>query len=101
MNKRLIAVYAALAVLAGLSYWQTRDYLWSTPLGYIVVSNLTLNYVLTACIAGGLVGWLSWNRLFRRLRTAPRLALTLVAALFASGLWLVLVSAGGYEIRWH
>ena len=99
MNKKYVAIYLLLSVATIASYVTTRSYLISTPLGYIVISNLTLNYVLLAVVVGGFSGWISWTRLFRKWQPILRVALTLLTTVFTSGLWLMVVSIGGYQLR--
>ncbi len=97
-----IRYWIAYPVLTGLTIWAyyvTRDYLWSTPLGLITVSNLTLNYVLTAGVFGGVGGWLAWNKLFVKWPKMVRTMLTFVTSLIAALVWLMIVSAGGYEVK--
>ena len=94
-----ITVYTALTALVVLAYVTTREYLISTPLGYVIVSNLTLNYVLFTFLLGGVAGWLAWTRLFKRWGTFYRVALTMLACLFVAGLWLVVAQMGGYKLR--
>ena len=99
MSKKYVAIYVLLAAATVIAYITTRSYLISTPLGYIVISNLTLNYVLLAIMVGGFSGWISWTRLFRKWQPVLRLALTLLTTVFTSGLWLIIVSIGGYQLR--
>lgn len=99
MSKKYVALYTALAAFTVLAYITTRSYLISTPLGYVIVSNLTLNYVLFTFLLGGVAGWLSWTKLFKKWPALLRTALTLLVTLFTSGLWLVIISLGGYKIR--
>ena len=100
MNKRAwVYIYVVVAALAAAAYATTRSYLISTPISNIVVSNLTANYVLVACLTGGIAGWLSWSRLFKN-NALLRLVTTFACALLVSILWLTVMSTiGGYKIR--
>jgi len=94
-----IPLYVALAVLVVLSYITTREYLISTPIGYIVVSNLTLNYVLFTFLLGGVAGWMSWTKLFAKKTAMVRMVLTLVTTFLVAMAWLVIAQIGGYQVR--
>lgn len=101
MTKRIpwITIYTALAGLTGYAYVSTRSYLISTPIGYITVSNLTLNYVLFTFLLGGVAGWFAWTRMFKRWKSVYRTISTSLTSLLVAELWLVLVSFGGYTIK--
>jgi uncharacterized membrane protein len=100
VTKKFVVIYSSLAVLTAISYVWLRSYLILTPAGDVIVSNLTLNYVIVACLAGGLTGWLSWNRLFAKRGYVLRFTCTLVCTFIMAGLWLALMSAsGGYQLR--
>lgn len=99
MSKTHIIGYTLLALLAGMSYVTTRWYLISTPLNKLIVSNLTINYLLLAFALGGATGYVAWNKMFVRLKPASRMLLTLATILCVSLIWLVGISLGGYKIR--
>lgn len=74
-------------MLTALSYWTVRDFVIAqgTADEYIVVSNLTLNYVLFALLVGALVPYVT-RRLFPK-----RFKRMLVPVAFVMGVLLILV----------
>jgi len=56
-KSRVVVLYVVLAILTGLSYWLVRSFVIAQepPSDTIVVSNLTLNYVLFALLIGAFV----------------------------------------------
>ena len=94
-----IPLYTILAVLVVLSYISARSYLISTPLGYTIVSNLTLNYALFTFLLGGVAGWFAWARMFKRWKVLYRFISMILSALLIAELWLVLAAFGGYTIK--
>lgn len=99
MTKRFIGIYVGIMILFGISYITVVDNLVYSLPPRVTVSNVTLNYVLVACLAGGLTGWISWTRLFAKRTVILRILLTFIVTLIAAGIWLVLMSAGGYDIK--
>ncbi len=95
MNKIAVIVYVVLAVLLGLSYLPTRDYLVSTSLDYITVSNLTVNYVLLYMIVGGVCPWLG-KKLFPKASKWIGIPFTGVVVVTM----LLVFSMFGYRLRW-
>ena len=55
----MIVVYLIVTVLTILSYIFTRDFLVDTNIGYISVSNVTLNFVLLFMVVGGIAPWVA------------------------------------------
>ncbi len=100
MTKRAIAIYTLAATLFVFSYLTMRGFLILLPYDLVIISNLTLNYILLAFISGGLAGWYLWNRAFRRHNYVIRFVGTVFGSLLASGLWIVIMSAGGMHMRW-
>ena len=99
MTRRFMLIYVGVMILFAISYITVRDtMIYSLP-PRIVISNVTLNYVLVACLAGGLTGWISWTKLFAKHSKGVRVLLTFIVALVAAGIWLVLMAAGGYDIK--
>ena len=99
MTRRAYLIYAMAAMMTVVSYTTMRSYLIRWPNYAVVISNLTLAYVLLSFISGGAAGWYLWNSTFRRRSPLVRFAGTTVGAFLAAVVWLVLVSLGGYHIR--
>ncbi len=81
-------LYIALALLTGLSYWFVRPYviLQTSPQQHIIISNLTLNYVLFYMLIGGLTYWVASKRLFKSVEPIKR-------NIFSAGVTLIVAIA--------
>jgi len=93
-------LYGAIALLTGLGYWFVRPYtiLQEPPQAHIVVSNLTLNYVLFYMFIGGTTYWITSKKLFRSISPTKRSMLSAATTLAVAILTLVLLSPW-YQIR--
>lgn len=101
MSKKFVVLYAVVAALAGLSYATTRKYMIATPINDIVVSNLTVNYVLTAILIGGVSGYLGNKKVFNGIKNqAIRQLYTACLSGVVGLLFLVIMSSGGIKMRW-
>ncbi len=92
--------YVLTGALVLFTYLMTRDYMIGTPPGKVVVSNLTVNYVLMACLTGGFSGWYCYNRLLRKQSVFLRMIGTALLEFVVAILWLSVMSMGGYQVRW-
>jgi hypothetical protein len=94
-------IYGLVAVLAVISYVTTRDYMIATPINDIIVSNLTVNYVLLAMITGGVAGWLGNTKIFNKVKNkGTRLMLTTGLTCVVALLFLMVMASGGIKMRW-
>ena len=100
LSRWWIGIYGALGLACGLAYYTTRDYLIATPINDIVVSNLTVNYLLISVIVGGVTGWLSWMKLTLSMPLVLRATLTITLTLFVSLVLMLILAAGGYDLKW-
>ncbi len=100
VSKLGLIIYVAITVLAIFAYTTVRVELITTGLGWITISNLTVNYVAGSFLTGGLSGWWVYDRLLKRAKMPIRLAGTIFFVLIIAVAWMILMSMGGYEIRW-
>ncbi len=100
VSKLGIGIYVIIAVLTILAYISVRQELMYVKLGWIVISNLTVNYVVGSFITGGLAGWWVYDRLLKRAKMPIRLIGTVFFVLIVAVAWMILMAMGGYEIRW-
>ena len=93
-------VYLITALLTGASYWYIRPYiiLQQPPQQHIVISNLTLNYVLFYMFVGGLAYWVASKRLFKSVKPLKRTILSAGFTLIVAVGVLALLSPW-YQIR--
>jgi hypothetical protein len=88
-------IYTLVGIGAIFSYLTMRSFLIFTPLGDIRVSNLTVNYMLLSAIAGGSTGAYMW----KKYTGIKRLIMTVAGSLGAAGLFMLIMTAGGYDSR--
>ena len=100
--KKYTIIYGLVAALVALSYITTRDYMIATPINDIIVSNLTVNYVLLSMITGGVVGYLGHTKIFNNVKNkGTRLMLTTGLTCVVALLFLMLMASGGVKMRWQ
>lgn len=101
MTKRAYGIYFLAAILTAFSYITMYHYIIELPHTWIVVSNLTLNYVLVAFGSGGVAGWYLWSKLLRKSHYLLRVICTSLGSGIISIIWLVVMTTfGGYHMRW-
>ncbi len=100
MTKRASFIYIGVAILTIISYATMYKYIIDLPHVWVVISNLTFNYVLLAFGSGGVTGWYLYNRAFRKYNPILRFVGTVFGAFLAAVIWLVIMSLGGYDVRW-
>lgn len=99
MKRLYVLIYVCTAVLAGLSYWHIYPWMIDTVIMTIVVSNLTVNYIMGSMIFGGSAGWGGYE-FFKNCNLIVKFGGALVFALFAALLWLLIMTTiGGYQLR--
>lgn len=90
MSRRTIAIYVALGLLSLGAYFSVKDFLTWPIQRDIVVSNVTVSYVLALALVGGLS-----PRITRRLwPNAPKWAFILVAAVLGIAIVFILSMLG-------
>ena len=99
MTKKHIITYVLLAIACGAAYPFGRTILIEQePTGYVIASNLTLNYVLLFVLAGGISPWLSTKlyflKRFKKSTASGIVMLTLVCTL------LIVLTLVGVQMRW-
>jgi len=99
MTKKHIIVYATLGVLCGVAYPTGRAIMIrQEPFGYLIVSNLTLNYIFLFMLVGAVSPWIA-SRLpllkrFKKATASGIVMLTLVCVL------LIVFTLVGAPMRW-
>lgn len=96
----VVVAYTATALLTGLGYWFVRSYITmqEPPQQHIIVSNLTLNYVLFYAFVGGTTYWVANKKLFRSMSSTKRSVFSAVTTLAVAILFLVILSPW-YQLR--
>jgi len=99
MTKLHITVYTLLAIACGLAYPLGKVILiQQEPIGHIVVSNITINYILMFVMAGAISPWLSTRLPFLR-RHKKQTASGIVMVTLVS-LLLIILTLAGMSMRW-
>lgn len=99
MTKRAYLIYTGITALTVFAYATMYKYIIDLPHVKVIISNLTFNYVLLAFASGGVAGWYLYNRTFKRFHPVIRFTGTAFGAFLAAVVWLVVMSMGGYQIR--
>ena len=99
MTKKYIATHILLAIACIPAYLFGRTIMIEQePTGYVVASNLTLNYVIMFVLAGAISPWLSTKlyflRRFKKSTASGIVMLTLVCVL------LIALTLAGMRMRW-
>ena len=99
MTKRHVIIYTLLAIACIPAYLFGREIMIEQePTGFVVTSNLTLNYILLFVLAGVISPWLSTKisllSRFKRSTASGTVMLTLVSIL------LIILTLAGIDMRW-
>jgi len=99
MTKRHVIIYMLLAALCAIAYPMGRSIIVrQEPFGHLIVSNLTLNYVLLFVLAGAISPWvaskMSFLRKFKKSTASGIVMLVIVSVL------LITLTLVGLPMRW-
>ena len=94
-TKWYILAYSSAVALTAISYWPARNFLiMQEPVDMIRISNLTVNYILMFCLAGGTSPYIM-HRFFPRAPKWTSIALTCIIVVVL----LQFMKLLGYQVR--
>lgn len=100
MAKRVYFIYLAAIALTIISYATMYSSLIYWPSYMVIVSNLSLNYVLVSFGLGGVSGWYMWDKVLVKRNLILRFAGTVIGSFLVVALWLfIMTTVGGFQLR--